>query len=174
MPFIPDDFAAPSVQHFDQFVLEVLSPKFTDQDFAAVVASPNDIRYVFGPNNAWPSPQMTLTENLADVTRHEKEFVDRKAFAYAIRSLDGERYLGCVYIKPIKSRIENDLRKSLYDAQVFFWVSSIENTGNLDQLILVNIQDWLQKAWPFKATAFPGRTINWQEWEQMEHAVIIE
>jgi hypothetical protein len=167
MPFVSNDYVPPTTYHFDQFLLEVLSPKFATQDFAAITASADDIRYVFGPTNEWPSGQMNFAENLADLTRHEKEFTDRKAFAYAILSSDEKRYLGCIYIKPIKSKIEDDLRKSLYDAQVFFWLDSVVKTSDLVQSILTRLQIWLQEAWPFKAVVFPGQTIGWEEWEPM-------
>jgi hypothetical protein len=167
MSFIPDSYAPPQIFTSDSFSLEVLSPKFAVQDFASVTASANAIRHVFGPANGWPDPHMSAAENLADLARHAREFFSRQAFAYAILSHDQETYLGCLYIKPIKSRIENDLRKSAYGAQAFFWLDSRENTGNFAEQVLAELQTWLKEAWPFSATAFPGRTIKWLEWERM-------
>ncbi|AMP16671.1 hypothetical protein [Collimonas pratensis] len=167
MSFIPDSYSPPRFFQSDSFSLEVLSPKFAAQDFASVTASADAIRHVFGPANGWPDPQMSFAENLADLERHEREFLDHQAFAYSILSHDQEAYLGCLYIKPIKSRIENDLRKTAYGAQAFFWLDSQETEGNFSAQVLAELQMWLKNAWPFSATVFPGRTIGWPEWEHM-------
>jgi hypothetical protein len=158
MPFVPDSYTPPRVQRFAQFTLEVLSPHFAAQDYAAVTTSADAIRPVFGPANAWPAPDLGFAENLADLERHAREFAERIAFAYALLSPDGERYLGCLYIKPIKST------HAAYDAQAFFWLSTLADRGDLARRVLADLQAWLKTAWPFKAAAFPGRTIGWAEW----------
>ncbi|MEO6919962.1 MAG: hypothetical protein ABI171_13250 [Collimonas sp.] len=167
MAFIPENYVPPRAYQSDLFCLEVLSPEFAEQDFASVTASANTIRHVFGPANSWPDPQMNYAENLADLERHEREFFERKAFAYSILGLNKSSYLGCLYIKPIKSKMEIDLRKSVYDAQAFFWLASQAAAGDLAQVILADLQRWLTQEWRFKAVAFPGRTIGWSEWERM-------
>ena len=36
----------------------------------------------------------------------------------------------------------------------------------LDESLFETVDNWLQKEWPFKQWAYPGRTITWKEWEQ--------
>lgn len=165
MPFVPDGYAAPRTQRFAQFTLEILSPRFAAQDYAAVTMSADAIRHIFGPTNGWPAPDLSFAENLADLERHAREFADRVAFAYALVSPDGERYLGCLYIKPIKSKREPDPRKARFDAQAFFWLSTLADRGDLAKRVLGDVQAWLKSAWPFRAVAFPGRTMAWADWE---------
>jgi hypothetical protein len=167
MAFVPEDFVPPRAYQSSLFCLEVLSPQFSEQDYASVAASANTIRHVFGPTNDWPDSHMSYAENLADLQRHEREFEERKAFAYSILGICRSRYLGCLYIKQIKSKTDVDLRKSMYEAQVFFWLDAQADVGDLAQAILADLQHWLTQAWRFKAVAFPGRTIGWIEWEQM-------
>ena len=38
--------------------------------------------------------------------------------------------------------------------------------GFLDESLFETVDNWLQKEWPFKQRAYPGRTITWKEWEQ--------
>jgi hypothetical protein len=159
MPFVPDRYAPPRTQRFAQFTLAVLSPHFAAQDYAAVTTSADAIRHVFGPANGWPAPDISFAENLADLERHAREFTDRVAFAYALLSPDGERYLGCLYIRPIKSQ------RAAFDAQAFFWLSTLADRGGLAERVLADVQAWLKAAWPFQAVAFPGRTIAWADWE---------
>jgi hypothetical protein len=164
MSFVPDSFAPPRSHRFAQFTLQVLSPHFAAQDYAAVTTSAEKIRHVFGPRNGWPAPDLRFEANLADLERHAREFADRVAFAYALVSPDNERYLGCLYIKPIKSRGEPDPRKAAFDAQAFFWLSKLADRDGLAEQVLADVEAWLKLSWPFRAVAFPGRTIGWDKW----------
>lgn len=124
---------------------------------------------MFGPDNDWPEAGITFEENLRDLTRHEQEFFQRIAFAYAVLDPRNGAYLGCVYIKPIKSRIEGDLRKARFQAQVFFWLSSLHRVIDVAQT-LSTLKSWMATDWPFAQVAFPGREIDWRAWEAMAHA----
>jgi hypothetical protein len=111
---------------------------------------------------------MTLAENRSDLIRHEREFLAREAFAYSIFEKSSvRRYVGCLYIKPIKSRLEDDKRKALFQAQAFCWFSPAATDHEFASLAADEIVLWVEKSWPFIAVAFPGRTIGWDEWNSL-------
>ncbi len=132
-------------------------------------ASADTLRGVFGPDNGWPDAQMSFDENLADLTRHAREFDERVAFAYALLGPSGEPYLGCLYVYPIKSRREHDKRKTLFQAQAFLWLSVLQNTVS-EPLAVSSLQAWLSSTWPLANVAWPGRTHSWPEWEALAGA----
>jgi hypothetical protein len=156
---IENSFQPPQQWLNSNFELKVLSPKYAIQDYEAVTASASKIRYVFGPSNDWPSETITFEENLNDLKRHEKEFTDRAAFAYAIFDLSGIEYLGCIYINPFHSKIYNNLKELKCQAEVFFWVSSLQTSINEFEL-LETLKKWLSTSWPFEQVNFPGREAN--------------
>lgn len=164
MPLVPAAFEPPTRVSLDGFTLEVLAPCHADADFQAVKSSTNDIRHVFGPENDWPAADITFEQNLADLERHAQEFERRDAFAYAMLKSPTE-YVGCLYIKPIKSRRADDPRKALFDAQAFFWLSSVPNALPAAR-VHATLDRWLSDHWPFRALAWPGRTQAWVEWER--------
>ncbi|GAB3254370.1 hypothetical protein [Chitinimonas naiadis] len=166
MSFVPDAYTPPAIARFKDFQLVVLAPQHADEDFRAVRASADDIRHVFGPENDWPDAQISYEENLADLARHEQEFHDRVAFAYALLDPTGSDYLGCVYLRRIKSRLAHDPRKQMFQAQAFFWLSSLHHTL-LPTDVLTTLQDWLARDWPFHSVAFPGRVQSWAQWDAM-------
>lgn len=166
MPWVPDDFPVPRSLRTEAFQLAVLSPSHADPDFEAVRASAVRIRHVFGPHNGWPAPDLTPEENLADLTRHAAEFERREAFAYAMLDPAGRQYLGCLYLKPVKSRLAVDLRRERFQAQAFFWLSEAGLALDADA-VLARLARWLNEAWPFAAVAFPGRVPGWADWEAM-------
>ena len=163
---IPDIFEPPRTHGFAQFQLAVLGPSFAEQDFLAVRASAANIRGVFGPNNDWPDANITCEENLADLTRHQREFDERVAFAYALLDTAGDDYLGCLYIKPIKSKRVQDSRKQLFQAQAFLWLSSMQTVLS-DSTAFARLQAWVSESWPLASVAWPGRVQNWADWKTL-------
>lgn len=169
MPFVPPEFQPPRRFTTASFQLAVLSPEFADEDFRAVRASASSIRNVFGPHNDWPDADISFEENRSDLARHADEFDNRVAFAYALLDTGGSQYAGCVYVKPIKSKLEVDLRKQTFQAQVFVWLSVLAPQFSMD-LVVAELSRWFSQDWPFNAVAFPGRVQSWPEWEALAHA----
>ena len=163
---IPEGFDPPRTHDFSLFKLTVLEPSFAEMDLNAVHVSAENIRNVFGPSNDWPNANITYAEDYADLVRHEREFNERVAFAYSLLDRKGELYLGCLYIKPIKSEREVDRRKQLFQAQAYLWLSSVQFVIN-QPVALAEIQGWLSNYWPLKSVAWPGRVQSWSEWEAL-------
>jgi hypothetical protein len=169
MSFVPEEFQPPRSFMAEAFQLVVLSPTFAETDFNAVRASASTIRNVFGPQNGWPDANITFEDNLADLVRHEDEFNAQEAFAYSLLDPSGARYLGCFYVKPIKSKLAVDFRKQKFQAQAFVWLSVLAPEVTVGHVVPV-LARWLDEAWPFGAVAFPGRVQSWPEWEALAGA----
>ena len=146
-PFVPEDFLIPEELETERFRLRMLSVEDVEKDYEAVVESRELLQSMFGGN--WPREGFTLEENLADLQRHQQEFLSREAFAYTVVSLDESRVLGCVYIKPAQ--------RPKVDAVVRMWVRQSEFDRGLDPVLFQAVKDWLDSAWPFTTVAFPGR-----------------
>ena len=145
--FVPDDFEIPSKLETEQFRLRMLSIEYVKKDYEAVMESQNLLHTMFG--GPWPRPGFTLEENLADLKRHQQEFLNREAFAYTVISLDESRVLGCVYINPSK--------KSNFNAVVHMWVRQTEYDKGLDDILFNTVRDWISTTWPFKNVDYPNR-----------------
>lgn len=166
MPIVTGTFLPPESVVFPGFVLRVLSPEFSDEDFVAVRASADSIRHVFGPENEWPSAAITFEENRADLARHRREFNERSAFAYSLLDTQGARYLGCFYLKPIKSKMGRDQRHKRFSSQAYLWLSILHEDVN-DQEVLAEISFWLASQWGLEKVAWPGRSTSWDEWKAL-------
>lgn len=166
MSFVPPEFQPPRSFSTEDFQLAVLSPAFAEADFEAVRASASSIRHVFGSQNDWPDAHISFAENRADLVRHEDEFNRRVAFAYSLLDPSGTRYLGCFYVKPIKSKLAVDFRKQKFQAQAFVWLS-VSASGLSIEHVVSALARWLNESWPFSAVAFPGHTQSWPEWESL-------
>jgi hypothetical protein len=169
MQHLAENFRPPLTYDFGPFKVAVLSSHFADQDFVAVRASADSIRNVFGPKNGWPDSNISHAENLVDLVRHEQEFNDRVAFAYALLDPSEELYLGCLYIKSIKSKRDHDRRRQLFQAQAFFWLSTVHTAVSARDVLPV-LQEWLSDYWPLASVAWPGRIQAWTEWEALANS----
>jgi RimJ/RimL family protein N-acetyltransferase len=124
----------------------MLSVEDVEKDYEAVIES-RDLLHSMG--SIWPREGFRIEENLADLERHQQEFLDRKAFAYTVVSLDESRVLGCVYINPSES--EDD------EAEIFMWVRQSEYDKGLDAVLFQTVRKWMEAAWPFNKVIYPGR-----------------
>jgi hypothetical protein len=145
--FVPSDFDVPSVLETENLRLRMLSVDDVEKDYEAVIESRELLHSMFG--SRWPREGFTLKENLADLERHQREFLSREAFAYTVVTPDESRVLGCVYINPT---LWADA-----DAEVVMWVRQSEYDKGLDPILFQAVQDRLDSSWPFDTVAYPGR-----------------
>lgn len=144
--FVPATFYVPPSLETGSFRLRMLSVGDVRKDYEAVIESRALLQSMGG---TWPRDGFTIAENLADLERHERDFLDRRAFAYTVVSLDEARVLGCVYINPSAD--------DRVDAEVFMWVRQSEFDKGLDAMLLDTVKRWIRTSWPFKVVTYPGR-----------------
>jgi len=154
--FVPADFKVPDGMEHDRFRLRMLTIHDVDKDFDAVVSSVDRLQKVW--NSEWPAG-LTREQNLIDLGWHQKEFQRRSSFAYTVVSRDETQVFGCVYIYPT--------RKPDFDAEVYFWVRDSELDSGLEVSLELGISDWLEREWPFRSVAFPGRMMSWEQWQRL-------
>ncbi len=153
--FIRPEFSIPEGFQTDKYKLRILTIHDLVKDFDAVISSQATLIGIFGPNNNWPTG-LTLEQNLIDLGWHQKEFQQRRSFAFTVLSPDEQTCLGCVYIEPCE--------KQGFDAQAILWVRQDRLPMGLDAHLDKHVKSWLDQAWPFKQVAFPGRDIPWKDW----------
>ena len=155
--FVADDFVVPEVLETPEFRLRMLTVNDLIKDYDAVMSSVEHLKSVW-PGTGWPEG-LTLEEDLVDLGWHQKEFLIRRSFAYTMVTLDEATVIGCVYIYPA--------RAEPYDSEVYLWVRASELDSGLDARLFDAVKHWLAQDWPFENPAFPGREIDWTEWESL-------
>ena len=145
-PFVPENFLVPPILEIRDFRLRMLSVDDVEKDYEAVMETQERFHAM---GFSWPREGFTLEENLADLKRHQQQFLDREAFAYTVVSLDESRVLGCVYINPAE--------KEDVDARIFMWVREREYDKGLDPILFNNVKNWIDTCWPFTVVVYPGR-----------------
>ena len=155
-PFVPADFTVPVKLETADFRLRMLSVNDVVKDYDAVISSTAHLKEIF--QGSWPDG-LTLEGNLVDLGWHQKEFQDRRSFAYTVVSPDESRVLGCVYINPT--------RKRGHDASVTFWARESAMGSAADERLSKAVRNWVKEAWPFESPAYPGREIPWEDWQKI-------
>jgi hypothetical protein len=157
MSFVPPDFMVPETFEGDGFTIRPLHIGDFLIDYDAVMTSIPTIRDSYWRAPGWPQDDLTLFQNTIDLGWHTKERQFRTSFAYIPVSPDGQVELGCIYLDPSA--------KEGFDANLQFWVRHSESETGLDQRLERTIRDWLDRDWPFKRVAYPGRDISREEWD---------
>lgn len=147
-PFVPADFVVPLRMEHASFVLRPLRITDVVKDYDAVMTSVAELWGIFGPTSDWPSPDLSLEQDLIDLGWHHKEFQRRSSFAYTVFDTAETLCLGCTYIYP---SVRAD-----YDADAYCWIRT-SHAAALDGVLYGAFKTWLESAWPFTHIAFPGR-----------------
>ena len=103
----------------------------------------------------WPSPDLTLEEDLSDLEMHQSEHLEREAFTYTVVSLDEDSVLGCIYIMPPFPGEE-------VDAAVQFWLRQNLWERGMESDFYPVLREWIESDWPFDTVVYPGRETDVQ------------
>lgn len=154
--FVPLEFDVPTVLENEYFRIRTLTVNDVVKDYDAVMSSLDHLQSVFGPNSTWPSADLTFEQDLIDLGWHQKEFQTRSSFTYTVVSLDEERVLGCIYMYATE--------KGDFDANITMWVRADIVDDGYDVILFETVREWISETWPFQNPAYPGRTIDWDQW----------
>lgn len=157
--FVAADFVVPTLVETTGFKLVPLGPALVDIDFAAYMSSIEHLQQTFTRSKGWPRADITAAEAMTDMQTEAGRFARRESFAYAVLTPDGLRERGCVYVYP--STVAG------HDAVVRLWVTKAEYDAGFDKEFYNWTQQWIAQSWPFKAVAYPGRAIAWDEWDRL-------
>tara|TARA_R110001592_G_scaffold108031_10_gene302269 strand:- start:13198 stop:13758 length:561 start_codon:yes stop_codon:yes gene_type:complete len=152
---LPDGYQAPAAWHGQSCIVLPAAPRWAVLDYAAVMASREQLQGLFAENDAWPPADLTAADDAADLAWHEVEFIHGKSFAYSLLSTDLQRCLGCLYLYPTASRD--------HQAEAYLW-TAVTETELLRCAVVDEVMHWLESYWPFNALAWPGRSIAFSDW----------
>jgi len=158
-PFVPANFKVPDTLENEYFRIRMLTVNDVVKDYDAVMSSINHLQEMY-PISSWPSKDLTFEQDLIDLGWHQKEFQMRSSFAYTVVSPDESEVIGCLYINPTK--------KGDYDARISMWIRTSMLDKGMDAILYNSVKDWIEKDWPFKKVAYPGREISWEDWKSLK------
>ncbi len=150
MTFYPDDAPVPVALRSDEFLLRALRAADVELDYEAVMATQEVLR--LGSGGAWPRPDFTLEENLADLQGHEADFHARRGFTYTIMNPTESRCLGCVYAYPPGDNWDGVAGGD--EAVVWFWVRPDGVANDLDRRLVAALVPWLRRDFAFAQVFF--------------------
>ena len=156
---VPADFNVPTLVEATDFKLVPLGPEVVQLDFDAYMSSIEHLQQSFSRNTRWPRNGITAADAMRDMENEQARFKGRKSFAFAVLTPDGSRERGSVYVSP--SPVGG------YDAVVRMWVTKADYDAGFDARLYQWVTNWIQKDWPFKKVAYPGRSIDWASWDPM-------
>jgi hypothetical protein len=148
MSFVADSFAVPAGLVTTEFRLEPLGPIHNESDYAAWTSSIDHIKETPGFDDwDWPDASLTIDDNLADLVKHQQDFVTRVGFTYTVLDPSSGEVIGCIYIYPS--------RRPGSDVQIRSWVS--KDRADLDEPLWRAVSAWIAADWPFESPDYAAR-----------------
>lgn len=163
---LPDYEKIPNLFKMEDFLIRPLRVTDVELDYKAVIANREMLLLV--SDGLWPTDKFTLEKDREDLIQHQHAHDQGEDFTFTIMNLDESECLGCIYIQPLKPRLERFLKENdpilkridQYSVRVHFWlVPKIVKAGQA-KLFLINLINWLKKSWSFKQIAFMIESFN--------------
>ena len=145
--FVPKDFSPPVLEK-DDYRARKLSAKDVYLDYTAVMSSIDIIHKTRG--GKWPTPDLTIEDNLIDLCWHQREFEFKTSFAYTVMSKDETECLGCIYFYPPRASMSDAASNDDADVSISWWVTQKAYDQGFYERLSKDIKEWVEKEWPFK------------------------
>ena len=144
------DFVPPSVLDTDRVHLEPLGPEHMEIDLGALSGSRDHLIHTMHWGPLFEGG-FTLEDDRVAMQGHRGEFDRREAYAYAgLASDDKNKYLACVYMKPL-----SEAEEGRAGVRLTFWVIEDELATNLDSHLFTSLMEWIKSDWPFEIVVAP-------------------
>jgi hypothetical protein len=141
---VPNNFIVPERLETTEFIIRKLTARDVYLDYIAVVSSIDIITKTRGNGM---SKDLTIEDDLIDLSWHQREFEYRSSFAFTVMNLYETECLGCVYFYPAGERA---VAPEGTDVDVSFWVTQKAYDDGMYSKLYQTVKEWLAKEWPFK------------------------
>jgi len=142
---VPDSFYVPQKLEHPKFIARKLCARDMYLDYMAVMSSIDIILKTRG--GRWPTPSLTLEDDLIDLAWHQREFERKSSFAYTVMNPTETECLGCFYLGQAGYRGK---APDGTDVDVSFWVTQKAYDEGLYAELYDALKRWLAEKWPFK------------------------
>lgn len=146
-------FLPPSSLRTESLLLEPLNPRHVELDYAAFMSSRERLQAEM-PFGGWPSEDMSLEENRADLERHWSEYEHREAYAYTVLNPEGDDCQGCVYVYPAPAEMLAEHGLPANVCSVTFWVDDEALAAGAEEELVRALLDWFERDWPWEGALF--------------------
>ena len=154
--FVPKDFIPKNLEK-EKYTARKLCARDVYLDYFAVMSSIDIIHQTRG--GKWPSPDLTIEEDLIDLGWHQREFEFKTSFAFTIMNKDETECLGCIYFYPPKSGMSSAKSDSGYDVNVSWWITKRFYDEDMYDKVCWDIRTWIENDWPFNKVFFSNKQL---------------
>ena len=143
-----------------KFKLLPLLVKNNELDYNAVMEARSFLNKL--NDGRWPTVDFTLDQNREDLMGHEKSRKKREEITFSIFDSLGEKVIGCIYIRPIKKRLQEIIPQSDFEklnlhndsASIWYWFVPKAVGEGIEDIFLREFKKWLVEDWNFPFIAY--------------------
>ncbi|WKZ31107.1 MAG: GNAT family N-acetyltransferase [Candidatus Dojkabacteria bacterium] len=150
---VPDNFIPPELVKED-YIARKLCASDVYLDYLAVMSSIDIIHKV--RSESWPTTDLTIEDDLIDLSWHQREFEYKNSFAYTVMSKDENECYGCIYFYHPSFRFPDGLDKE-YEVDVSWWCTQKMYENGFYERLSADVKEWVEKEWPFRHIYYSNR-----------------
>lgn len=144
---VPKDFKPPKLIK-KHYIARKLMAKDVYLDYIAVMSSIDVIHKTRG--GKWPTPDLTIEEDLIDLCWHQREFEYKTSFAYTVMNKEETKCLGCIYFYPPRAGMSSAASSEESDVCISWWVTQEMYEKGFYEKLSLDVKEWVGKEWPFE------------------------
>lgn len=153
---LPKNFQPPSLKK-ETYIARKLAARDVYLDYIAVMSSMDIIHTTRG--GKWPTPDLTIEEDLIDLSWHQREFEFKTSFAFTVMNPEETECLGCIYFYPPRTSMSDAKSDDGVEVNISWWLTQkMYDTGIYDQFCR-DIKEWVEKEWPFKNVGYVNKVL---------------
>lgn len=154
---VPKSFDVPERLETEDFLIRKLQASDVYLDYIAVMSSIDIIKKVRG--GSWPTKDLTVEDDLIDLSWHQREFEFKSSFAFTVMNKDESKCLGCVYFYPPRSEMSSAKSDENAEVSISMWVIQEAYDKGLYPKLFHTIKHWVEKDWPFTKVAWVNKQL---------------
>lgn len=154
--WVPKGFEPPIIEK-DIYRARKLTAKDTRLDFEAVMSSIDTIHKTRG--GKWPTEDLTLEEDMIDLSWHQREFEFGTSFAFTVMNKDETECLGCIYFYPPSAAMSDAASKDGADVSISWWVTQKMYDLGFYDILSKDIKEWVETKWPFQKVFWANKLL---------------
>ncbi len=154
--WITKDFQ-PTILEKETYRARKLTARDVYLDYLAVMSSIEIIHSTRG--GKWPTKDLTIEDDLIDLSWHQREFEGKTSFAFTVMNKDETECLGCIYFYPPRASMSDAASNDESDVSISWWVTQKMYDQGFYETLSKDIKSWVETYWPFKKIFWANKAL---------------
>lgn len=141
----------------DFYITRKLCARDVYLDYIAVMSSIDIIHQTRG--GKWPTPDLTIENDLIDLAWHQREFEAKSSFAFTVMNKEETECMGCIYFYPPRAGMSDARSDESAEVSISWWLTQNTYDKGVYDKFCWDVKNWVEKDWPFRKVFWANKQL---------------